>query len=82
VSDLTDRILYILGGSPSGLTAGEVAKRMDRTVGNISSRLSKLAAYGVINKTRGRTAHDAPLCSIYKAPISKGRTNRRSGVRH
>ncbi len=75
VTRLTDRILEILRGCPYGLTAKEVAGRLDATAGNISSRLSKLAAYGVIIKTRGRIAHDAsPLaiysCAVYNAPLA------------
>jgi DNA-binding Lrp family transcriptional regulator len=58
VTQLTERIL----------TAKEVADRLGATAGNISSRLSKLAAYGIIRKTRGRIAHDAPACAIYNAP--------------
>jgi len=70
---LTDRILEILRGCPYGLTAKEVAGRLDATAGSISSRLSKLAAYGIITKTRGRIEHDAsPLaiysCAVYDAP--------------
>jgi hypothetical protein len=80
VPKLTDRILEILRSCPCGLTAKEVAGRLDATAGNISSRLSKLAAYGVINKTRGRIANDAsPLaiygcavhsCAVYNAPLA------------
>jgi hypothetical protein len=65
---LTDRIVDILRGCPYGLTAKEVASRLGATAGNISSRLSKLAAYGIIMKTRGRIAHDASPCAIYNAP--------------
>jgi DNA-binding Lrp family transcriptional regulator len=68
VTQLTERILEILRGCPYGLTAKEVADRLGATAGNISSRLSKLAAYGIIRKTRGRIAHDAPACAIYNAP--------------
>jgi hypothetical protein len=67
---LTDRIVDILRGCPYGLTAKEVASRLGATAGNISSRLSKLAAYGIIIKTRGRIAHDASPCAIYNAPQS------------
>jgi hypothetical protein len=80
VTKLTDRILEILRSCPYGLTAKEVAGRLDATASNISSRLSKLAAYGVIIKTRGRIAHDAsPLaiyscavhsCAVYNAPLA------------
>jgi DNA-binding Lrp family transcriptional regulator len=64
---LTDRILEILQTCPYGLTAKEVAGRLDVAASNISSRLSKLAAYGIIKKTRGRIAHNAPPCTIYNA---------------
>ena len=67
---LTDRILEILHGCPYGLTAKEIADRLGVTLNNISSRLSKLAAYGIIKKTRGRIAHNAPPCAIYNAPTA------------
>ncbi len=75
VTRLTDRILEILRSCPYGLTAKEVAGRLDGTASNISSRLSKLAAYGVIIKTRGRIAHDpSPLaiysCAVHNAPLA------------
>ena len=70
VMKLTDRILEILRSCPYGLTAKEVAGRLGATVSNISSRLSKLAAYGIIIKTRGRIAHDASPCAIYNAPTT------------
>jgi predicted ArsR family transcriptional regulator len=66
----TDRILGILQGCPYGLTAKEVADRLGVTVSNVSSHLSKLAAYGIIKKTRGRIAHNAPACAIYNAPTA------------
>lgn len=67
---LTDRILEILRSCPYGLTAQEVAGRLDATASNISSRLSKLAAYGIIVKTRGRIAHNVSPCAIYNAPVA------------
>jgi hypothetical protein len=69
VTKLTDRILEILRSCPYGLTAKEVASRLGATA-SISSRLSKLAAYGIIVKTRGRIAHDVSPCAIYNAPIA------------
>src|SRR5262245_3893389 len=51
-SDFQERIIAILRGSPNGLTSNEIAERLGATAGNISSRLSKLAAYGIIGKTR------------------------------
>jgi DNA-binding Lrp family transcriptional regulator len=62
--ELTDRILEILRGYPYGLTAKEIAERLGVPAGNISSRVSKLAAYGVIEKTRGRTGHNVSACAI------------------
>jgi DNA-binding Lrp family transcriptional regulator len=58
VTKLTDRILEILRSCPYGLTAKEVAGRLGATASNISSRLSKLAAYGIIIKTRTGIAPD------------------------
>jgi DNA-binding Lrp family transcriptional regulator len=68
---LTDRILEILQGCPYGLTAKEVADRLGVTASDISSRLSKLAAYGIVKKTRGRIAHNSPPCAIYNAPTTR-----------
>ena len=70
MTELTDRILEILRSCPYGLTAKEVAGRLGATASNISSRLSKLAAYGIIIKTRGRIAHNSSPCAIYNAPIA------------
>ena len=52
MTKLSDRILEILRGCPYGLTAKEIAEHLGVPVGNISSRLSKLAAYGIIKRTR------------------------------
>jgi DNA-binding Lrp family transcriptional regulator len=51
-SNFQERIIAILQGSPNGLTSNEIAERLGATAGNISSRLSKLAAYGIITKAR------------------------------
>jgi hypothetical protein len=67
---LTDRILEILRSCPYGLTAQEVAGQLNATAGNISSRLSKLAAYGIIVKTPGRLAHNVSPRAIYNAPVA------------
>jgi DNA-binding transcriptional regulator GbsR (MarR family) len=45
-SNFQERIIAILRGSPNRLTSNEIAERLGTTAGNISSRLSKLAAYG------------------------------------
>jgi len=50
VTEFLDRILGILRGCPCGLTTKEIAERLGVTPGNISSRLSKLAAYGIIKR--------------------------------
>ena len=51
-SNFQERIVAILQESPNGLTSKEIAERLGATAGNISSCLSKLAAYGIIGKTR------------------------------
>ena len=51
-SDFQERIIAILQESPNGLTSNEIAERLGATAKNLSSRLSKLAAYGIIGKTR------------------------------
>ena len=65
-----DSILNVLRKSPSGLTAKEVADRLGGTASNIGSRLSKLAAYGVIKQTRGRIAQKASPSAVYSIPLS------------
>src|SRR6516164_7698734 len=49
-SHFQERIIAILQESPNGLTSNEIAERLGATAGNISSCLSKLAAYGIIGK--------------------------------
>jgi predicted transcriptional regulator len=71
---LTDLVLEILQNSPCGLTAKEVAERLGKATDNISSRLSKLAAYGIIKTSRGRIHCDAALCVIYHAPRATSST--------
>src|SRR5262249_777099 len=63
-SDFQERIIAILRGSPNGLTSNEIAQRLGATAGNISSRLSKLAAYGIIGKTH---YSGSPRGNIYRA---------------
>jgi len=77
---LVDRVLEILQDSPGGLTAEEVAERLGRSADNIGSRLSKLAAYGIIKKTRARIAYDSTLCAIYHAPTSASSATNKSGA--
>jgi predicted transcriptional regulator len=49
-SGLTAMISDFQERSPNGLTSKEIAERLGATAGNISSRLSKMAAYGIIGK--------------------------------
>jgi DNA-binding transcriptional regulator GbsR (MarR family) len=63
-SNFQERIIAILQVSPNGLTSSEIAERLGATAGNISSRLSKLAAYGIIAKTHYRRG---PRGNIYRA---------------
>jgi len=62
-SNFRERIVAILQESPNGLTSNQIAERLGVTAGNISSRLSKLAAYGIIRK------------SCYSRAASKSPTN-------
>jgi predicted transcriptional regulator len=63
--NVADQIIAILENSPYGLTTEEIAQRMGTTSGNISSRLSKLVAYGVIHRTWGRPSSNAGVRAIY-----------------
>ena len=49
----SERIIEILAASPGGFTAKEIASQMECPVGQISSPLSKLVAYGYLKRTRG-----------------------------
>jgi DNA-binding Lrp family transcriptional regulator len=71
---LTDRVLEILPGCPYGLTANEIASRLEVSPSNIGSRLSKLVAYGIIKKTHGRIAlQGAAVCDLPRANCGTGR---------
>jgi len=72
----TDCILETLQGCPSGLTAKEVADRLGAARNNIGSRLSKLAAYGIIKTTRGRISDEASHCAIYYPLTTPSLTNK------
>ena len=60
-SNFQERITAILQGSPNGLTSDEIAEHLGATAANISSRLSKLAAYGIIEArySHGRNVYRA-----------------------
>jgi DNA-binding transcriptional regulator GbsR (MarR family) len=63
-SNFQERIIAILVGFPNGLTSNEIAECLGDTAGNISSRLSKLAAYGIIGKAYDRRG---PRGNVYRA---------------
>jgi DNA-binding transcriptional regulator GbsR (MarR family) len=63
-SNFQERIIATLQESPNGLTSNEIAERLGARAGNISSCLSKLAAYGIIGKTRYRRG---PRGNVYRA---------------
>ena len=68
-SNFQERIIAILQESPNGLTSNEIAEHLGATAGNISSRyissrLSKLAAYGIIGKSH---YSGSPRGNIYRA---------------
>ena len=46
MSDFSKYVIEMLRASPNGLTSNDIAARLGTTAGNLSSRLSKLAAYG------------------------------------
>jgi DNA-binding Lrp family transcriptional regulator len=80
ISNFQERIIAILQGSPNGLTSNEIAERLGATAGNISSRLSKLAAYGIIGKvrySRGGNVYRALTYENHAAP-ARARAERRS----
>ena len=52
ITNFQKRVIAILQESPNGLTSNEIAERFGTTAGKLSSRLSKLAAYGIIGKSR------------------------------
>jgi DNA-binding transcriptional regulator GbsR (MarR family) len=62
-NNFQERIIAILRGSPNGLTSNEITELLGPTAKNMSSRLSKLAAYGIIGKVR----HSCGPASVYRA---------------
>lgn len=62
-----DRVIDLLQAAPDGLTSRDIAVRLGATAGNISSRLSKLAAYGVIGKARGAPVSHGSRGTVYRA---------------
>lgn len=68
MSDFSNFIIEMLRASPNGLTSIDIAARLGTTVGNLSSRLSKLAAYGIIGKARRPLAGNGSRATVYQAP--------------
>ena len=71
-ADFQRSVIEILRGSPRGLTAMEIAQRLGMTAGSISSRLSKLAAYGIIGLARGKPIRHS-RSNVYMAPAPTSR---------
>lgn len=67
MTNFQKRIIEMLHGCPSGLTTREVAERLGEAPGNISSKLSKLAAYGIIGRACGRITRDGSRGTVYRA---------------
>ena len=65
MSKQADRICEILRSEPNGLSAREVARLLGASSKNINSRLSKLAAYGLLHKIPGRTGSNIHRCAMY-----------------
>ncbi|MEA2945084.1 MAG: hypothetical protein QOI40_414 [Alphaproteobacteria bacterium] len=74
MSNFSDCIIEMLRASPNGLTSKDIAERLGKTAANISSRLSKLAGYGIISKTRGSLVRG----TIYQAPSDDPRSPRKA----
>jgi hypothetical protein len=57
----------MLEASPNGLTSKDIAAHLGIAAGNLSSRLSKLAAYGVIGKAPRRIGCAGTRATVYEA---------------
>jgi CRP-like cAMP-binding protein len=69
MTDFPNRIIHILRSCPNGLTSKDIAeRRLGTTRRDVSSRLSKLAAYGIIGRVRGTLAEHGTKGAIYRAP--------------
>jgi CRP-like cAMP-binding protein len=69
MTDFPNRIIHILRSYPNGLTSKDIAeRRLGTTRRDVSSRLSKLAAYGIIGRVRGTLAEHGTKGAIYRAP--------------
>ena len=70
MTDFPNRIIHILRSCPNGLSSKDIAERLGTTQRNLSSRLSKLAAYGIIGSVRGTVAEHGTKAAIYRAPCN------------
>jgi predicted transcriptional regulator len=68
MSDFSYRIIEMLRASQNGLTSNDIAARLGTTAGSLSSRLSKLAAYGIIGKARRPLDRNGSRATVYRAP--------------
>ena len=80
ISNFQERIITILRGSPNGLTSNEIAERLGATGGNLSSRLSKLAAYGIIGKSRYNPGGNVYRALTYERRCGNGMAARGAGT--
>ena len=74
-ADFQRSVIEILRASPNGLTATEIAHSLGTSAGSISSRLSKLAAYGIIGRARGGKINATVRGNVYLAPAPPGTLN-------
>jgi predicted transcriptional regulator len=73
MTEFSDAVIAMLRDAPHGLTSKDIAARMGTTAGSISSRLSKLAAYGIIGRERGALVGPGSSKRRYLAPRERGR---------
>jgi predicted transcriptional regulator len=84
MTDFKNRIIEILRNCPSGLTTKDIAERLGTTAGNVSSPLSKMAAYGIIGKLQGTVASHGTKAAVYLPPAQPrvvGQAGLRTSVR-
>jgi hypothetical protein len=67
-TNFPELIIDMLRTAPNGLTSKDIAERLGTTAGNLSSRLSKLAAYGIIGKARGPLVSHGSRGTVYRPP--------------
>jgi hypothetical protein len=80
-TDFERCIIEMLHGCPNGLTAMEIGQRLGVTAGSISSRLSKMAAYGIIGRARAAPIGHGSRGNVYQAPRGTDRRWKEAPVR-